>query len=72
MKQCRILFISFVLTHPFASAMLFPSLCKERGKVRWRTWGEFRLKHDNKLFSLLKRYRILIRMISFSVPDLRL
>ena len=27
-------------THPFASAMLFPSLCKERGEVRKRTWGE--------------------------------
>lgn len=30
-------------THPVASAMLCPSLQKERGEVRSRTWGEFRI-----------------------------
>jgi hypothetical protein len=31
---------SIFLTHPFASAMLFPSLREERGNVRLRMWGE--------------------------------
>ncbi len=40
----------FCLNSPLASAMLFPSLRKERGEVRLRAWGEFCLKYDNKLF----------------------
>jgi hypothetical protein len=29
-----------ILTHPFASSMLCPSLQEERGEDRLRSWGE--------------------------------
>jgi len=44
---------------------LSPSFFEERGNVRWRTWGEWFIKYDNKLFLLLNPEE----MIYFVSPD---
>ena len=46
-----------LLTHPKLAWLALPLSKRREGGIRWRTWGESRLIHDNKLFHLfIHRY----------------
>ena len=57
-----------LLTHPKLAMLALPlSTCRvERGDVRSRTWGESRIKYDNKLDSLT--YRLFCYNYSAALP----